>query len=219
MKTNAIALSFLVLGGAAQASIEVSQSVNQLIPDGSPTGFASAITITGQNASVADITVNLDINGSWNGDLYAYLVHDHGFAVLLNRVGSTSSDIYGYGDSGMNVSFNDSAANGNIHYYQQLTVPAVSAPLTGTWAPDGRNVSPYSVTGAEAPTATLSSFDSTSADGTWTLFVADVSGGDLNYLSNWGLDISTSSVPEPDLYGAVAGMALVGVSALRLRRS
>jgi subtilisin-like proprotein convertase family protein len=218
MKTQAIAFSLLLMAGIFQAMsqsmIEVRQSVNQLIPDGTPTGMASTITISGQDASVADVIVNLDITGSYNGDLYAYLVHDNGFAVLLNRVGSTPTDIYGYGDSGMDVSFSDSAANGNIHYYQQVTIPAAGTQLTGTWAPDGRNVSPYAVTGMETPTALLASFDGGDVDGNWMLFVADVSGGDLNYLTSWGLEIEP--VPEPAC-GALAGLALLAYSTWRLR--
>ena len=31
--------------------------------------------------------MTLNLSGGWNGDLYAYLVHNSGFAVLLNRVG------------------------------------------------------------------------------------------------------------------------------------
>lgn len=223
MKTSVITLSVLLFAGVSQASIQISQPVNQLIPDGSPTGLASAINISGQTASVADITVNLDITGSWNGDLYAYLVHGGGFAVLLNRVGSTPTDIYGYGDSGMNVSFNDNAAGGNIHYYQLVTTPAAGTQLTGTWAPDGRNVSPYSVTGTETPTALLSSFSDLDVNGSWTLFVADVSGGDLNYLTSWGLEIDTiTTVPEPAWCGALAGMALLALlarSTWRLRHN
>jgi subtilisin-like proprotein convertase family protein len=210
MKTQAITLALVFLAGASRASIVVSQSVNQLVPDGSPTGLASTITLSGQDAAVADITVNLNVTGSWNGDLYAFLVHDNGFAVLLNRVGAVPTDIFGYGDSGMNVSFNDNAANGNIHYYQQVTVPAAGAQLTGTWAPDGRNVSPYSVTGAEASTAMLSSFNGLAVDGRWTLFVADVSGGNLNYLTSWGMAIDSSTpVPEPGWCGDLAGMVLL----------
>ena len=120
MRNTFAALSILVLALPCHGALDVSQSVNQLIPDGDSSGLASTVNISGQTGSVADVTVNLDINGFWNGDLYAYLVHGNGFAVLLNRVGSTSSDIYGYGDSGMNVTFSDNAANGNIHYYQNI---------------------------------------------------------------------------------------------------
>lgn len=208
MKTQAIALSLFLMAGTSQAAIQASQSVNQLVPDGTPAGMTSTITISGQDAPVKDITVNLEITGTCNGDLYAYLVHSNGFAVLLNRVGSTPTDIYGYADSGMDVSFSDSAANGNIHYYQQVAIPAAGTQLTGTWAPDGRNVSPYAVTGTETPTAFLSSFDGLNVNGNWTLFVADVSGGDLNYLASWGLEIEP--VPEP------AETALLGMGGAAL---
>ena len=220
MITRAIILPLLLLGGASQASIQLSQTDNQLVPDGSPTGLAKSFTISGQAGTVEDLTVNLDITGTWNGDLYAYLSHGTGFAVLLNRVGSTPTDIYGYGDSGLNVTFSDNAANGNIHYYQQVTTPATGAALTGTWAPDGRNVSPYTVTGLEPSTATLSSFDGLNVNGPWTLFVADVSGGNLNYLTSWGLDINTvAPVPEPADFGALSGALLLAGSGWQLWRN
>jgi hypothetical protein len=37
--------------------------------------------------TITDVNVGLQLSGGWNGDLYAYLVHSSGFAVLLNRVG------------------------------------------------------------------------------------------------------------------------------------
>ena len=222
MRTKkAIIFSLILMTGVFQAmsqtDIQASQTVNQLIPDGSPTGLSSSIILSGYDTTVANITVNLDITGTWNGDLYAYLQSGSGFAVLLNRVGSTPTDIYGYGDSGMNVTFSDSAANGNIHYYQLVAVPPTGDQLTGTWSPDGRNVSPYSVTGTETPTASLSSFNGLNIDGKWTLFVADVSGGNLNTLTSWQVDITPAPAPEPtSLCYMVAGGGLF--LALLLRR-
>jgi subtilisin-like proprotein convertase family protein len=221
MKIQAAILSLLVLTSASQAALQFSQSVNQLIPDGSPSGLASTISITGQGVTISDLTVTLDVNGSYNGDLYAYLRHGNSIAVLLNRVGATPADISGYGDPGMNVTFSDSAANGNIHTYRQTLFgnpnQGLNGPLTGTWAPDGRAVSPYSVTGTETPTALLSAFDGQTVNGSWTLFVADVSGGDLNYLTSWGLQIDTIGfVPESKWYGVLA-MGLV--LSLAIRRS
>jgi subtilisin-like proprotein convertase family protein len=217
MKTRASPLALLLTAAMSQAQTVVNQTVNQLIPEGTPTGLASTIPISGDAGSIVNISVNLDITGTWNGDLYAYLVHSDsatgqtGFAVLLNRVGSTPTDIFGYGDSGMNVTFSDNAANGNIHYYQQVTVPAPGTQLTGAWAPDGRNVSPYTVTGTETPTALLSSFDGLSADGNWTLFVADVTEGNLSYLTSWGLDITTTSVPDVSSSLLLLLLALAGM--------
>ena len=52
------------------------------------------------------------------------------------------------------------------------------------------------MTGAEQPTALLSSFDGQQINGPWTLFVADVSGGDLNTLVSWGIQVDVATAPE-----------------------
>ena len=97
------------------ATPQFNQLVNQMIPDGSPVGLARTLSVSGQSGTIGDVQVTLNISGSDNGDIYAYLEHGNGFAVLLNRVGATASDILGYSDPGLNVTFSDNAINGNIH--------------------------------------------------------------------------------------------------------
>ena len=62
--------------------------------------------------------------------------------MLLNRVGRTASNPVGFADSGLDVSFDDAAANGDIHVYRAVTNPPAGTPLTGTWQPDGRLADP-----------------------------------------------------------------------------
>jgi subtilisin-like proprotein convertase family protein len=213
----AVAGGCFALGVAAQASSLV--TVNELIPDGNAVGLASSCTISGEQGLISNLEVSLNISGTYNGDLYAYLTHGDGFAVLLNRVGVSATDSLGYRDSGLNVVFDDSAPN--IHDYR-LTLSgnacqALSGPLTGTWGADGRAVSPFAVTGSEAPTALLSSFDGVDPNGEWTLYVVDAAGGDLNTLVSWGVSYTLAPVPEP---GSLAlGMLGAGVlMAVRRRR-
>ena len=200
---------------AANAAIQIDVPVNQLIPDGDLAGLASQANINGQSGTVSDVTVGLTVNGTYNGDLYAYLVHGSGFAVLLNRVGTSTTDSLGYGDPGLNVVFQDGAPN--IHTYQQtLGNPGIlPGPLTGVWGPDGRAVSPLVVNGTEPVTATLSSFEGGDPNGAWTLFIADASGGDLNQLVTWDMTIDT--VPEPEIYGAVSGLLCLGLAGISRR--
>jgi subtilisin-like proprotein convertase family protein len=183
-----------------------------VIPDGSLTGWSDTETLSGAPASpITDLSVTLNLSGGWNGDLYAYLVHGSGFAVLLNRVGSSAGNNAGYGDAGMNVVFSD-AAPVNIHSYGGGGVP------TGSYAPDGRNISPLSGGGAIAattPTALLSSFNGlNAASGSWTLFLADVSAGDVSTVTSWALDIA--SVPEPRsvIEGTLAALFMGGLIAV-----
>jgi subtilisin-like proprotein convertase family protein len=180
-----------------------------VIPDGSLVGWSDTRTLTGAGVGdrITDVSVTLNLSGGWNGDLYAYLVHSSGFAVLLNRVGSTAGNDAGYGTSGMNIVLNDAGAGGDIHW--------VSAPTSGqSYMPDGRNINPLSGGAAiagTARTALLGSFNNLPASGSWTLFIADVSGGDQSTVSSWGLDIA--AVPEPAslIEGAVAVLFLGGV--------
>ena len=163
------------------------------IPDGSMTGWSDTRTLSGApRGPITDVSVTLNVSGGWNGDLYAYLVHDSGFAVLLNRVGRGTGNEPGYGNAGMNVVLSGAGSGGNIHWYGGLGVP------TGSYAPDGRNISPLSsgaTFSSTSPSALLGSFHGLNANGNWTLFIADVSHGDQSTVTSWGLDIA--AVPEP----------------------
>src|SRR5262249_3288675 len=144
--------------------------------------------------SIADVNVRLNISGGWNGDLYAYLTHSSGFTVLLNRVGVSGSSSFGYGDSGLNVTFDDQASqSADIHFYQTVAGFKTAMLQGGTgWRPDGRNVSPLSpgaTIAAASQSATLNSFYRLDPNGTWTLYLADLSGGGQATLQSWTLSI------------------------------
>ncbi|HEX3799836.1 MAG TPA: PEP-CTERM sorting domain-containing protein [Verrucomicrobiae bacterium] len=190
-------------------------SVGQTIPDNTPSGLTETQTLDFSGTglvSITDIEVTLNISGGFNGDYYGYLVHNDGFAILLNRVGRTSTDTLGYGDSGLNITL-ESGAN-DIHTYQTEFNPGGVA-LTGLWDVDGRNVDPQTVTDTDPRTATLGSFVGQDPSGQWTLFLADVHPGSEGQLVNWGLVIT--SVPEPGTLALLA-LGLSGVVVASLRR-
>jgi subtilisin-like proprotein convertase family protein len=182
------------------------------IPDGGLAGVASQANVSGIGNGIGDLLLTLDISGTYNGDLYAYLSHNGNSVVLLNRVGNSPTDSLGYDDHGIRVTFQDGAPN--IHNYRDtLGNPAGTlAPLTGTWGPDGRRLSPFNVNGTETPTTALSSFLGSDLNGDWTLFVADVDGGDLNTLNSWSLEFV--AVPESQWWGA-AGLLPLAIGAKR----
>jgi len=188
-----------------------------VIPDGSLTGWSDTRTVSASPGLITDVSVSLNLSGGWNGDLYAYLVHSSGFAVLLNRVGVDGINSAGYGNAGMNVVLNDAGALGNIHFYGGAGVP------TGTYQPDGRNVNPLSsgaIISGTTPTALLSSFNGLNPNGNWTLFIADVSGGDQITVGTWTLSMNIAAVPEPRsiVEGGIAALfmgVLVGLYRLR----
>ena len=110
----ALAAGTMLWAGVARAQLtfetNLSFSVNQVVPDADLNGLALSTNLM-MPGLISSVTVDLDISGGYNGDLYAYLVGPNGgFAVLLNRVGvSNAPSMYGYGDAGMNVILSDSA--------------------------------------------------------------------------------------------------------------
>lgn len=201
---------------ADSTCLSVSYSPLLSIPDYDPTSTGASDTQTVSlpgASSITSLSVSLDINGGYNGDYYVYLSHGDSFAVLLNRVGTTASDSYGYADSGFNVTFSDNAANGDIHLYQTVFNPQGSA-LTGSWQPDGRNVDPFVVNDTSGRTAFLNSFIGSDANGTWTLYLYDTSALSQGTLVSWGLNITADvAVPEP----STAFLGFLGLAVFLMR--
>ena len=192
-------------------------SVNQNVPDADWNGMAMATNLSGMSGTIFDVSVRLNLTGGYNGDLYGYLTHDSGFAVLLNRVGQSSSNSFGYADAGfLSLTLNDAAPAGDVHFYGGNGGLA----LGGLFAPDGRAVHPVTTPAASFDAAlrgaTLVSFQGLSPNGEWTLFLADLSLGQESTLVSWGLDLVT--IPEPAAWMAcLVGFALLGLRKLRLR--
>jgi hypothetical protein len=207
-----LALSWTALPLAAQPvtnSFEFS-GLNLAIPDGEGANFSGVQDtreISLEYDSIESISVTLNIvgsgSGAFNGDLYAYLTKGDDIAILLNRPGRTTENPSGYGDNGLNVRFADDAPSGDIHVYRLTLSGSHNIPLefgtqlTGTWAPDGRTVSPLLTLDTDPRTHTLDDFRGADPNGEWTLFVADIDPGGTAVLASWRLDIA--AVPEPRL--------------------
>jgi subtilisin-like proprotein convertase family protein len=218
-------VSFLLAAGnlCAQtlATNSYFQEVDTDIPDDNPNGIFSTNNVNGLSGIVSDVSVGVDIASGFNGDLYAWLTGPTGeFAVLLNRVGVVDGDPFGYSDSGFDVIFTTTATN-DIHFYQSLDHTLNEAgQLTGTWAPDGRNIDPgtnAAVLGSTVPTAILSSFLGTDPNGEWTLFLADFSGGSVSTWLDWQLQIET--VPEPAASQLLLTCGTLGAAFIAWRKS
>jgi hypothetical protein len=182
-----------------------------VIPDNDPIGLTDSHIISGLGSSIANLTVTINVGGSdaWNGDYYAYLrLNNSPIVVLLDRVGVTSSNPDGYGDTGFNITLTADPSAHDIHFYQNYS-PTYNAngQVTGTWQADGRT-DPLSNT-----RGSLSSFDGLNPNGTWTIFFADESPGNEGSLLGWSLDIT--DVPELAnfaliIFGILAALRALG---------
>jgi hypothetical protein len=202
--TIRIVAGLAIMTFAIQAATVQFSGLNLLVPDGDSSGLANQQTVnlgTGSPGSLLDVSVTLNLSGvggaGFNGDLYAWLQHDTGFSVLLNRVGRDLGNPAGYSDNGLSIVLDDSAAN-DIHTYRAALggpFPLASA-LGGAWRPDGRETDPDSVLAGDARTAVLDSFNGLIPIGTWTLFIADLSTGGEIRLDGWGLELTIEPVPD-----------------------
>jgi len=190
MKTPVRSLMVAVLLAAANTNAGLYSSPfspgdgtgSGLIPDADPTGWWDARTISGVPGTIVSVAISLDISGGWNSDLYGCLVHvdtanQTTSAILLNRIGITGGNPFGNTGLSLKVTLaSDTATDyGNISY-------ATSGEINGTYNPDNASGS-------------LVVFNGMTVNGTWKLFLADMSGGNQSTVNGWSLDITT--VPEP----------------------
>ncbi len=199
-------------------------TTNRVVIDGDAAGLADVRNITSSIGSISSLKVRLKVSGEYNGDLYAYLRHVSNdatnFCVLLNRPGRTAASTFGYPDSGLDITFEAGAANGDVHLYRNVLTPATGQPLTGIWQPDGRVVDPDTVTESSPRSTTLSDFNGVAATGEWTLFLADLDSGATHVLEEWELEISGGAIPVlawPNpadiVYGAPLGASQLNATA------
>ena len=223
MKTSFLLLSATLLPAGVASAAVFSASWNSgftagtTIPDGSAAGWSDvrSLPIPADHV-VTDVNLSISLSGGFNGDLYAYLTHPNspGVAVLLNRPGRTAGNPFGYSDSVLTITLDDAAPNGDTHTYQSATGYATLISNGSAWQPDGRTASPFLVNGTEPRPAMLSTFNNIAPSNTgWTLFIADLTSGDISTIASWSLTVTT--VPEP---GTSVITALAGALLLRRRR-
>jgi hypothetical protein len=108
------------------------------IPDGNLAGWSDTRTLSGlPSGSILDLNVRLSVSGGYNGDLCGYLTHGSGFTILVNRVGRTASNPFGYENAGLSVTFDDEAVgSADIHSYQNMGGYSVFG--GAVWRPDAR---------------------------------------------------------------------------------
>ena len=83
---------------AATITETVTYTPGVAVPDDSTVGVADTRIFSSAILLVSEVRVTLTISGTptpgdaFNGDLYAYLTHGSGFAVLLNSTGRTAGN-------------------------------------------------------------------------------------------------------------------------------
>ncbi|MGZ5331760.1 MAG: hypothetical protein ACXWFH_10735 [Solirubrobacterales bacterium] len=191
----AVALATMAVGASAAGAKTFSNAGAITIPDvDNATPYPSQITVSGQKAPISDLNVKLNgFSHSYPDDVGVVLVAPGGQALLLMDCAGDSTDA-----ANVNLTIDDSAA-------AQIT--NVGSLSSGTFKPTDHCpdlssfIAPGPLTSYGNPgpglggTATLaSSFNGTTANGVWSLFVRDFGGPDGGQLAGgWALDIS----PDP----------------------
>lgn len=185
------------------------------IPDNDPTGIAFTVDVQNADPTITNVSLSLETSGGFNGDLYAYLSFGSDLAVLLNRPGVSSSNAFGFSDSGFDVTFSDAEPFAPDPH----TTGGSGGPVSGTFGSDARGISPLSAP-ADFDTAprsiSLSNFEGQNPNGIWTFFIADVSSGSVATIESVQLSIETV-IPEESTIGILFGLIALGVAIRRTR--
>jgi hypothetical protein len=112
--------------------------------------------------------------------------------------------LVGSDGQGLVITLNDSVAYTDVHQ-------ATGSPLSGTFQPDARLVDPSQVLDTSPRSAFLSAFQTQSATGDWTLFVANLESGSPSTLNSWSLQMV--AVPEPGVSSLCVALGLLGLAA------
>jgi subtilisin-like proprotein convertase family protein len=175
--------------------------------------YPSAISVTGLDGqSISHLTVTLyGLTHTFPSDLDILLAGPNGqVSMLMSEVGGNTR----FPVSNLTLTLDDSAAS---------SLPINSSLVSGTFQPTRQFPtlsfdfpSPAPAGSSSAP-ATLSVFNGTNPNGTWSLFVVDESSPDSGTISlGWSMDVTT--VPEPGTFG-MAALGLGCFAALRIRRN
>ena len=203
MMVLVLALTATLAEATLQPLLNYSQTFSGgTILDGNPVGqnFTGQFTAASSWDRVVAAAVTLNISGGYNGDLYAYLVAPDGTVqLLLNQPGNLSG-------SGMNVTLTSYLMNSGGFVVNGA--PGGDQTLTASTQPgiQSANDSGGTLTGSYQPSDSLlyqSEYNAQHyggtgplANGTWTLFFADMtSGGGDATLNSWTLNLAV--VPEP----------------------
>ena len=162
------------LAPSTGVSTTASGNINLPIPDNSPAGVSTNLTVSGipATAVVTGMGVLFNITHTWDGDVTLFLKSPNN--QVLNLVNAK-------GGSG------DNFINTNITSTATTAIPAAGAPFTGTFKPDG-SLTALAPTGFTPTATTFTPLYAT--NGTWSLGARDAAATDVGSITNWTLTIN-----------------------------
>ncbi len=201
----------LLVFAAALAMVSVSNVKADVIgsgpgsalPDNSPAGFSSVISIVPNETVNGDVVVTIDgLTHTWMGDLIVTLTSPSATsASIMSRVGSPGPGSFGDStDWGGTYDFSDNGPN---------DLWAVASSLSGTQTvPSGGYWATGAGSGAMVSLNAIFAGELTAGD--WVLNISDNAGGDVGSFGGWSLSVQSSAIPEPSsLLTALLGCGLL----------
>jgi subtilisin-like proprotein convertase family protein len=189
-------LALCLFASQANAALFTSTDTPINLPDyNQPGTHISQITVNDSSLwSITDINVKLNFTSTYIGDLYCSLTFQPTGSsqpitvVLMNQISASNNEW-----NSLTVWLDDSATT-SIQTASSVTDNASYNPTGGT--------------------TTLANYNGFNPNGTWTLFIDDMSSGDTSTLNSWSLDIT--AVPEPSTWAMGAfGVCFAGFGAAR----
>jgi subtilisin-like proprotein convertase family protein len=184
MKRHAYMLIAMCSGVALAGEVCVSPLVS--IPDNNAAGIdIPIVVVAGANEQVDAVTLSIEIDHPWVGDLVISLVSPDGTTLtLLDRPGIPSNGFpgpFGCGGRDLDAVFSDDASQAAEDVCSYSAQPVI--------------------VGSVVPIQSLANFAGEAAGGVWTLRVSDLSAFDTGVVLESCLNITTSIVCTPDLNG------------------
>lgn len=206
---GALALGF-ALCTSSFADIVDNSGAGFAIPDNDPAGTTSVINIAADEC-ITDVAVTLfATDHTWIGDMTVTITSPSGTtADLMVRVGDTTGGAGDSSDLGGDYTFADGGAD---LWAAAGAAGGADVIASGTYAATGIG---DAGTGTGTPVSLAALFAGEKTAGAWTLFASDGAGGDLGNVGSWGLNITSTAVPEP---GSLVLLGAMGVACIVRRR-
>ncbi len=209
LSDGSVASFAYTVGG--QATRTFSNSSPIVISDDSPASpYPSTVQVTNLGGTITRLTVTMtNFSHAWPNDVDVLLVGPAGQRVMLMSDAGTNQAV-----SNLAMTFSDSATTP----LPLLTKLQSTTYLPANYAAPGLNTSdrfplpapqPVPVTDPFPYTNTaLAVFNSTSPNGTWSLYVMDDTSGQVGSIGGWSLNIQTSDPVTPASGVSVADLKL-----------